>query len=241
MEIRGQRACKACDTEWSYYETGSIACPNCGSLQSVGRDAERKQHTDAPAALPLAEFRTRIASDPVDHYADELTDILREYTRKRGFINGGDLRPLDDTYLVARTLLQTVDAVSRERETTADEELYLLSLYEILTDDGATVDDLPPCGPLPSTLSEAWGLAASDVVAAYHSDLQSWLDAAPDAEATHSLGRLRDHLKRVRALQGDVPPDTASSLVRTARDIGRYLRDDDTAALTTARDRLDRL
>lgn len=241
MEIRGRRACQSCDTEWSYYETGSIACPNCGSLRSVGLDDDRKQHTDSPAALPLDQFSDRIADEPVDHYAADLKAVLREYTRKRGFINGGDLRDLDDTYLAARTLLHTVDALARERQPTADEELYLLDLYEALTADGDAIDDLPPCGPVPEALAGAWGLAASDAVNVYNKDLKRWLDANPDTEAQNTLGSLREHIKRVQALQGDVDPETASSLVRTARDIGRYLREDDANALATARDRLDAL
>jgi len=246
MEIRGQRACQACDTEWSYYETGSIACPNCGSLRSVGRDAERRQHTDAPAALPLAEFRNRIAEEPVSAYANDLKSVLREYTRKRGFINGGELRALDDTYLTARTLLHTVDILGRSREPTADEELYMVSLYEALADDASTADDGDTLtGDLPNSLQEAWGLAATDAVGAYSSDLRTWLDANPDSEASNTLGRLREHVKRVEALQGAVDPETATVLVEIARRIGQSLRadnaDDATDALAAARDRLDQL
>ncbi|TQQ81915.1 DUF7117 family protein [Halonotius roseus] len=137
MKIRGQRVCQACATEWSYYETGSVACPSCGSLRSVGRDDDRQLHTDTPAALPLAQFQARIAAEPVAEYATDLKAVLREYTRKRGFINGGELQPLDDRYLTARTLLHTVDILARRREPTADAELYLLSLYETLADDAA--------------------------------------------------------------------------------------------------------
>jgi len=38
MKIRGDRECKSCGTRWSYYETGSIECPACGSVHSVGVD-----------------------------------------------------------------------------------------------------------------------------------------------------------------------------------------------------------
>lgn len=137
MEIRGQRLCQACSTEWSYYETGSVACPSCGSLRSVGRDDERQLHTDTPTTLPLATFRARIAEEPVTSYADDLKSELREYTRKRGFINGGELQPLDDRYLTARTLLHTVDMLARRQDVSPAAELYLLSLYETLTDDTA--------------------------------------------------------------------------------------------------------
>lgn len=246
MEIRGQRACKACETEWSYFETGSIACPNCGSLRSVGRDEERCLHTDASAALPLEEFRGRVAEEPVNAYADEFESALREYTRKRGFINGGDLRDLDETYLTARTLLHTVDLLARSREVTADEEIYLLTLYRTLADEQSPADsDGRATEEVPDSLQEAWGSAATDAVGAYTSDLRTWLDAHPDSEATQTLGRLREHVKRVEALQGAVDPETATALVETAQAIGRSLRTDDpeaaTDALAAARDRLSQL
>lgn len=254
MKIRGRRVCQACSTEWSYYETGSVACPNCGSLRSVGRDDDRQLHTDAPAALPLAQFHSQIAEEPIDAYAAELKAVLREYTRKRGFINGGELQPLDDRYLTARTLLHTVDILARRRELTDDTELYLLSLYETLTDDDRLADATDsdaaerdaPSGELtaaqvPSDLRTAWGSAATDAVDAYCSDLRTWLDATPDEAAATTLSQLRDHVNRLNALQGDVEPAVATGLVEAARAVGRYLRTGDDDALTAARDRLRRL
>jgi len=260
MEIRGQRVCQACNTEWSYYETGSVACPSCGSLRSVGRDEERQLHTDTPAALPLATFSGRIAEESVATYANDLKSVLREYTRKRGFINGGELQPLDDRYLTARTLLHTVDILARRQAPTPDAELYLLSLYETLADDAAaeavdtTVDDTDndttdtdiddpelAAAQVPSDLRAAWGLAVADAVAVYCSDLRTWLDATPDEAAATTLSQLRDHVNRLNALQGDVEPAVAADLVASARAVGRYLRTDDEAALTAARDRLTRL
>lgn len=263
MEIRGQRVCQACSTEWSYYETGSVACPNCGSLRSVGRDEERQLHTDTPAALPLATFRGRIAEEAVGAYADDLKSVLREYTRKRGFINGGKLQPLDDRYLTAQTLLHTVDILARRQAPTSEAELYLLSLYETLADDAddAAVDDADTAvsdindntaasdiddlelaaARVPSDLRAAWGLAAADAVSAYCSDLRTWLDATPDEAATTTLSQLRDHVNRLNALQGDVEPAVAAGLVASTRAIGRYLRTGDEAALTAARQQLTRL
>lgn len=240
MEIRGQRRCRACETAWSYYETGSVACPNCGSLRSVGRDAERKQHTDAPAALSLAPFQNRIAEEPLTQYAGELKSVLREYTRKRGFINAGELRTLDDTYLTARTLLHTVDALSHQQSPTTGEELYLLSVYEQLADEQAE-QQLPPGSTVPDSLREAWGLAATDAVEAYLSDLRYWMTDTPASETTQIIGQLREHVKRVRALQGDVDPETATTLVETARDIGRSLRGEAADGVETAGNRLAEL
>lgn len=276
MKIRGQRVCQACATEWSYYETGSIACPNCGSLRSVGHDDERRLHTDAPAALSLAQFQAQIAEEPVEAYAADLKAVLREYTRKRGFINGGELQPLDDRYLTARTLLHTVDMLARSHEPTTDAELYLLSLYKTLADDPDTasdavdgvdaddaetavndagVDDADDAeiaatdaddaeltaAQVPRELRDAWGVAAADAVAAYCSDLRTWLDGTPDEAAATTLSQLRDHVNRLNALQGDVEPAVATDLVETARAVGRYLRTGDDEALTAARERLTAL
>ena len=276
MKIRGQRVCQACATEWSYYETGSIACPNCGSLRSVGHDDERRLHTDAPAALSLAQFQAQIAEEPVEAYAADLKAVLREYTRKRGFINGGELQPLDDRYLTARTLLHTVDMLARSHEPTTDAELYLLSLYKTLADDPDTasdavdgvdaddaetavndagVDDADDAeiaatdaddaeltaAQVPRELRDAWGVAAADAVAAYCSDLRTWLDGTPDEAAATILSQLRDHVNRLNALQGDVEPAVATDLVETARAVGRYLRTGDDEALTAARERLTAL
>jgi len=259
MKIRGQRVCQACRTEWSYYETGSVACPRCGSLRSVGRDEERQLHTDTPAALPLTTFRSRIAEESVATYAADLKSMLREYTRKRGFINGGELQPLDDRYLTARTLLHTVDILARRQAPTSDAELYLLSIYQTLADDAAveavdtgdtivdhsgsdTTDTLElAAAQVPSDLRAAWGLAVADAVAVYCSDLRTWLDATPDEAAATTLSQLRDHVNRLNALQGDVEPAVAADLVASTRAVGQYLRTDDKAALTAARDRLTRL
>lgn len=267
MKIRGQRVCQACATEWSYYETGSIACPNCGSLRSVGHDDERRLHTDAPAALSLAQFQAQIAEEPVEAYAADLKAVLREYTRKRGFINGGELQPLDDRYLTARTLLHTVDMLARSHEPTTDAELYLLSLYKTLADDPDTASDAVDgvdadtavtdaddatdvdaaddaeltAAQVPRELRDAWGVAAADAVAAYCSDLRTWLDGTPDEAAATTLSQLRDHVNRLNALQGDVEPAVATDLVETARAIGRYLRMGDDEALTAARERLTAL
>ena len=111
MKIRGERECQSCGTRWSYYETGSVACPNCGDLRSVGVDA-RTAHTDAPVSLDLSAHRERFGDSPETlprSGTDELQSDLREYCRKRGFIDGGRLAPLDGTYLAARELLEAVD------------------------------------------------------------------------------------------------------------------------------------
>ncbi len=54
-----ERECTECGTRWSYYETGSIGCPACGSLHSVGLD-ERTEHTDLRVEFDLTPVRADI-------------------------------------------------------------------------------------------------------------------------------------------------------------------------------------
>lgn len=244
MKIRGHRVCQDCETEWSYYETGSIGCPHCGSLHSVGIDNERKQHTDAPVSLSLSSFRSRVANDPIDRYSDDLKKTLRAYTRERGFIHGGELRELDDTYLCAKELVHVVDLLTRSQTPTEDEELYFLTLFDVLcaeqnvADSENTSAGWPAPNAVPATLYEARGLAVTDAVDAYSRDLRTWLETDPNPETAATLETLREQRKRVEALQGNVSPHEATELAMAARALGEYLRTDDDDALASARDRL---
>lgn len=264
MEIRGNRRCRSCGTEWSYYETGAVACPSCGSLTSVGTDDERRNHTDAPATLQLEAFADRIADEPLGQYATDLQSTLRTYTRKRGFINGGELRDLDDTYLAARELVHVIDILQRRPSPTEAELLYLLAVFNSLSAAQATAPlgstsiqapestsiqapeststaEWPPDEDVPASLQAARGLAVTESCEAYRRDLRTWLEERPDAEATRTLGLLREQCKRAAALQGDIDPEHAAELLASAREIGRFLREDDPDALASARDRLGRL
>ena len=257
MKVRGERECTDCGTRWSYYDTGEVACPDCGSLRSVGIEPDRKRHTDAPATLDLSRFREAIADaepgrgadadlEGIDEIAVELGSTLREYLRKRGFIRGGELLPLDDTYLAARELLEVVDVYRRLRVPDEASSLYLLELLEGV-DDG----DRPDTDSVPPQLASARGLAVATVVEAYRDEMVTYLGDREKAtgtgdealgtdgtDVTTVLGRLRDRTKRVRALDGDVDPAEAETLVDAAREIGAFLRKDDLDALARAHDRL---
>jgi hypothetical protein len=235
MEIRGQRECKDCGQEWSYYETGSVACPNCQSMRSVGIE-NRKRHTDAPAGIDISGALSDLESTGIEGVSEGVTSSLREYVRKRGFINGGELRPLDDQFLIAHELIQALDLYGRLRDPDDQSEYYVLSLLR-----GVGDGNRPGSGTVPEGMREARGLGYAEAVAAYRRDLLAWLEDRPDPEARRTLGTLREQLKRVEALQGDVAPDTAERLVETAREIGTYLDGGDQTALASARDRLARL
>ncbi|WP_049935782.1 DUF7117 family protein [Haloplanus natans] len=232
MKIRGQRECQSCGHRWSYYETGSVACPACESLRSVGVD-ERRLHTDSPATLDLSPYRTAWAEDRLADAADDCKSDLREYVRKRGFVDGGSLRPIDDAFLAAHELLQVMDLYGRARNPSDDDERYLLALLRGV-DEGER--------PAPEAVSPAWtearGLAYANAVDDYRRDVNQWLDDHPDPEARRTLGTVHERVKRVRALQGDVSPTEAESLVRAAREVGRYLMEGEESALAAAHERL---
>ncbi|MFC7177685.1 DUF7117 family protein [Halosegnis marinus] len=235
MKVRGTRECRSCGTRWSYYETGSVECPDCGSMRSVGVEDERKLHTATNATLDLSPVRNAVEEVPLRDLAERAVEATREFTRSYGFVDGGDLRPLDDRYLAAMELRAVADAVGRGARVSDDEELYFLSLLR------GDLGDRPAPDEVPDALRDSRGLAYANAVDEYRSDARAYLDEHPDPAASDALARLDGHVRRVQAIQGDVPPAEAETLVRVARGVGRYLREDDEAALAEARSRLDAL
>ncbi|WP_273835356.1 TFIIB-type zinc ribbon-containing protein [Halococcus sp. PRR34] len=240
MRIRGERECKDCGTRWSYYETGSVSCPDCGSRRSVGV-GERTRHTASAATLDLSGARDRLdagSSDDADirAAAERAAETCRAFVRQHGFIAAGEFEPLDATYLAALELRHVAEELARTMRTDDPAERYFLSLLS-----GAGQGERPPPDEVPESLRVARGLAAAEAVATYRREAGTYLDDHPDEAASAAFGSLTEHRKRVAALDGDVAPETAERLVRTAQDLGRYLRDGDETALATTRDRLDRL
>lgn len=234
MRIRGERECRDCGTRWSYYATGSVDCPACGSIRSRGLDDERTLHTAGAGALDLSPVREAVDDAPLVDVLEDATDVCRPYVRRDGFVDEGTLRPPDDTHLAARELVHAAALGGRSRERSEAVELYLLDLLA-----GADAGERPDAGAVPAPLRSARGLAAAETVRAFRREVLAWLDDAPAAR--EALGRLDQHAKRVAALDGDVPPATAEALVTVAREIAHSLRNDDGARLTAATDRLDGL
>lgn len=237
MKVRGERECKDCATRWSYYDTGSVECPACGSVRSVGVESERRLHTDAPVDLDLTEAREAVETESLRAAADRAGEAAREYVRKRGFVRGGDLLPLDDTYLAAQELRHAADAIGRAMDLDDDEEWYFLELLR-----GADTGEFPTAEEIPDAMHPIRGLAYGDAVREYRREMVDWADEQGHGpEGRSVLETLGSHVKRVRALDGDVAPGTAELLVAAARDVSRYLRENDADALASARERLDRL
>ncbi|MFB6095799.1 MAG: hypothetical protein ABEJ74_00230 [Haloferacaceae archaeon] len=242
MEIRGERECQSCGQRWSYYDSGSVACPNCGALRSVGV-AERERHTDAPATLDVSGLLASLDQQSVADVADDVKSACRTYARKRGFINGGDLRPLDDQFLLAYELRQALDVYERLRETGDAEERYVLALLAAASVGAGERDhaNRPPVDAVPTSMREARGLGYAAALDEYRRELLTWLEDHPDPEARRVLGTLGEERKRVAALQGDVPPAVVERLVTAACDVGSYLADGDEAALARAEEELRRV
>ncbi|MBX0294360.1 DUF7117 family protein [Haloarcula nitratireducens] len=226
MKIRGDRECQSCGTRWSYYDTGSVECPECGSVHSVGVD-EQTEHTDTPVSLDLTQIRNRVDDDPSDEVARAAAETCREYTRKRGFIDAGELEPLDETYVAASILQHVATALAREMRPDDATELYFLDLL-----GGADAGERPGADEVPDGLRTAFGLAVAEAVDAYQRDVRRYLDDHPDETARQLSGRIRDHRKRVEALDGDVDPENANRLLRAARDLGRFVSGDESAYVT---------
>ncbi|QGA82658.1 TFIIB-type zinc ribbon-containing protein [Halomicrobium sp. LC1Hm] len=228
MKVRGHRECKACGSRWSYYETASVECPDCGSLRSVGVD-DRTRHTNAPVEYDLTPVRGSIDERPLEEIATDAAERSSEYVRQRGFVDGGSLLALDETFVAATELRHVASEIARTLQPTDAQELYFFTLLR-----GADEGERPDPREVPSELRPSYGLAMMAAVEAYQRDLRAYLDDEPDPQARSLSGRIRDHRKRIEALDGDVDPKDADRLVHAARDLGQYLAAGDESALVTA-------
>jgi predicted nucleic acid-binding Zn-ribbon protein len=234
MEIRGERECKRCGTQWSYAETGSPECPNCGSRYSVGV-GERAEHTDRPADLDLEASLSALAEERLAAAGRLAADAAREYVHRRGFVAAGELRPLSARYVLAQEVRQVGQRLRTATPPTAEtvDLEYAKRLFE-----AAATGELPPPAAVPETMAGARGLAVAAAVADYRRAIRSRLDA--DADLERALDRLDSHVRRVRALDGAIEPETASQLLQAAQTAGAIVRGEaDRTALERDLDRLD--
>ena len=233
MEIRGERECSDCETRWSYYETGEIECPNCGSLRSVGVD-DPAEHTAGTAELRLSPVRGMVDDNSLREVADSATEECRSYLRTVGFVHAGDLQPLDSTYLIATELRRIAATLSRLMDVETREELYFLSLL-----NGAESGDRPDPDEVPETLYPQRGLAVAAAVESYLGDLRRVLDDDREPGVVRVLSQTTAQRKRIDALDGAVDPAEAERLVRAVRDLSAFVRAGDEAALARADQRFD--
>ena len=125
--------------------------------------------------------------------------------------------------------------LGRQMTVSDDEEWYFSVLLR--ADEG----NRPDSDSVPQSLRAARGLAYANAAREYRADLRSYVQEHPDSAVDSAVERLGTHVKRIRALDGDVPPRESETLVEAARAIGRYLLDGDEGELTLAEARLDSL
>lgn len=231
MKVRGERECQNCGTRWSYFETGSVACPACGSVKSSSR-GDRAQHTAGGSALDLAPVREAVDDEPLRRVAELAVEVGRAYRREAGFVDAGELQPLDDTFLLAAELETVGRHLGQAMQVDDEARTYLLTVIRAPLEDKR-----PDPGNVASSLAPARGLAVCRAVDAYVSDLRLVYDE-PDRPLARSLSTIRTRRKRIEALDGDVEPRNAERLVDAARDVYAYLVRDDEAALARIDERL---
>ena len=224
MEVRGERECRDCGTRWSYYETGSVACPSCGSVFSVGH-GDRAVHTAGGASLALGRARAAVDDEPIDRVAALAAEAARDYRRAAGFVDAGELQPFDDTALLAAELETTGRELAGSMRVGHEAEAHLLRLLR-----ASESDTRPGPDSVPADLHQARGLAVARAAGDYHRDLRRVLED-PGPSLSAALSTIRARRKRIEALDGDVDPRTAERLVGATRDVYAHLELDDEAAL----------
>jgi uncharacterized Zn finger protein (UPF0148 family) len=232
MELPGERECTDCGARWSYYETGEVTCPECGSIRSVGV-GDPATHTAGTERFDLSAVREQVEERPLRRVADEAADVAADYLRTAGFVHAGELRPLTDTYLAAAELRRVGATLGRLMEMTDTEEIYFLTLLR-----GADHDERPASADVPRTLSPERSLAVAAAVDAYLSDLRQVRDGT-DRPLDRALSPIRSRQKRIEALDGEIDPAEAEQLVRAVRDVSAYYREGDETALVRATERFD--
>ena len=231
MKVRGERECQSCGARWSYYETGQITCPECGSVRSVGLD-DPTAHTAGTETFDLTPIRADIDDVSLQRLADRAAEEARAYVRDVGFVHAGELQALDETFLAANELRRVASTLGRVMHLEDDEELYFLALLR-----GADQGERPAPGDVPETLYPERGLAVAASVDVYLSDLRRVFDER-DPDADRVISSVTAHRKRLEALDGDVDPSEAEQLVRAVRDVSAYLRKHNETALARALERL---
>lgn len=232
MDIRGDRRCTSCGARWSYYETGEIACPECGDLQSVGV-GERQTHTAGTATLDLTPIRGQSDSEPTRELAKQASEAAQSYLKTVGFIHAGELQPLAETYVGACELRRVATTLSRQLQLTEAEELYFLELLR-----GVDGGERPDGETVPETFYPERGLAATAAADAYLTDFRRLLDDREEP-LDRVLSAVTARKKRIEALDGDVEPRESDGLVRAVQDLGSYRIDGDETALARALDWAD--
>ncbi|PSP79463.1 hypothetical protein BRC70_00140, partial [Halobacteriales archaeon QH_6_68_27] len=123
MRVRGERECTGCGTRWSYYDTGGVTCPECGSVRSVGVD-DRTEHTASAAEFDLTTVRGLVDDVTLTELAEEVESACADHVRRVGFVHAGEMLVLDDEYLAAAELRHVAADVGRAMRVSDAEEAH---------------------------------------------------------------------------------------------------------------------
>lgn len=231
MKVRGNRHCRECGTRWSYGQTGEVTCPACGSPRSVATDGPELQ-TDAAVTLDLQPIRQDVADSSTVELATRAAKVCRQYVARRGFIQSGTIRSVDDTYVGALELRYAASIASSKRTLAEDEELYVLSLLR-----SVDAGERPPADELPRSFTGARGLAVAQTVRDYRRDVRKWADERQiDPALTDLVQRLDAHAVRVDHLDGEIDPATAERLLTACRTLGGVLGEADVTCTDVERE-----
>ncbi len=206
MEIRGERECLDCGETWSYFETREPACPECGSLRSR---AIEDAADDTSGAVETGDLLTRFGGG-FDDALGEAEERCREYTSRKGFVEGGELLPPEPVYVMACEVKHIAGEFVGTREPTDDEREYIVALVE-----GVETGEPPAPDARPESLDAAHNRAVAETVEEYAKELSRYLDGLDRADSR--VEEARDLAKRTQATDGD--EDDAVEGLRLLRDV----------------------
>jgi hypothetical protein len=229
MQFTGHRRCKQCASEWSYFETGSVSCPECGAIKSTGIGGP-EPHTAQHTSLELAPY-WEVTDEEVRIESDKIRRAVTEFLSEYGFIKGGDFLPLHDEVLAAGELRHAAYRYNTLGDPSEEVEHYLLGLLR------AVMGESRPTSP-PDVLKQARGRGTADILEQFLRDMRQWTQARAATELMPIRESFRTHLHRIQALEGDVDPVVLSRLIQSARAVQQYIAREDQQSLSKARDHL---
>ncbi|MFB6253304.1 MAG: hypothetical protein ABEI06_01680 [Halobacteriaceae archaeon] len=199
MEIKGYRECRECGHQWSYYETGNVQCPECGSIKSTGLD-ERTLHTNNPVEIDITSIQSLVSNDEFRQAGQRAAKEARNYTIKRGFIHKGDLIRCDERIFSCHELRNLGNYINRTASITEETEYYFIETIQAVKNSGR-----PDQQAIPKNLRSIRGLAYARAAKDYLNDVTTWIEYADhELPSGGVLERTKENIKRVEALDGDI-------------------------------------
>ncbi|MFB6186034.1 MAG: hypothetical protein ABEI86_04100 [Halobacteriaceae archaeon] len=199
MEIKGYRECRECGHQWSYYETGNIQCPECGSIKSTGID-ERRLHTNTPVEIDITSIQSLVSNDEFRQAGQLAAEEARNYTIRRGFIQEGELIQCDDRIFSCHELRNLGNYINRTTSITDETEYYFIETIQAVKNKGR-----PDQQAIPMKLRSIRGLAYARTAKDYLNAVMTWVEYTDQQPPSRGVfERTKENIKRVEALDGDI-------------------------------------